>query len=88
MTAIYQIRILELASRELARLDKQVGRRIVKRIHWLAENLDDVKPVALKGDLAGFYKLRVGDYRVIYEILHDERVIVIHVIGHRRKVYR
>ena len=84
----YQIRILDPAAHELARLDKQIGRRIVKRIHWLAENLDHVQPVALRGDLAGFYRLRAGDYRVVYEILHAERVIVIHLIGHRREVYR
>ena len=88
MTALYQIRIMDPAAHELARLDNQTVRRIVKRIHWLAENLDDVKPVALKGNLAGFCKLRVGDYRVIYEILYSERVIVIHLIGHRREVYR
>jgi mRNA interferase RelE/StbE len=88
MTAMYQIRILDPATQELARLDKQIGRRIVERIHWLAENIDDIKPVALKGNLAGLYKLRVGDYRIIYEILHDERVIVIHLVGHRREVYR
>ena len=84
----YQIRILDPAARELARLDKQIGRRVVKRIRWLAENLDDVQPVALKGDLAGFYRLRAGDYRVVYEILHDERVIMIHLVGHRREIYR
>lgn len=39
-------------------------------------------------DLAGFYKLRVGDYRVIYEILHEEQMIVIHEVGHRREIYR
>jgi mRNA interferase RelE/StbE len=88
VTAVYQIRILDPAARELARLDKQVGRRIVRRIHWLAENLDDVKPVALTGDLAGFFKLRAGDYRVIYEILHGERAIVIHLVGHRKEIYR
>ena len=49
MTAMYQIRILDPATHELARLDKQIGRRIVKRIHRLAENLDDVRPVALIG---------------------------------------
>ena len=85
---MYQIRMLDSATHELARLDKQIGQRIIKRIHWLAENLGDVKPVALKGDLAGLYKLRSGNYRVIYEILHDEHVIVIHLIGHRREVYR
>lgn len=56
----YRVRILEAASRDLERLDKPTGRRIVQRIHWLAANLE-----ALAGDLAGFYKLRVGDYRVI-----------------------
>ncbi len=40
------------------------------------------------GDLAGLYKLRVGDYRVIYEVLWDEETIVIHAIGHRREIYR
>ena len=37
---MYDIRILEDASRELARLDKGVGRRIVERVNWLAANLD------------------------------------------------
>jgi mRNA interferase RelE/StbE len=85
---MYQIRVLDPAARELARLDKQVGRRIVRRIHWLAENLDDVKPVALTGDLAGLFRLRVGNYRVIYQIRHDEHTIVIHLVGHRREIYR
>ena len=85
---MYQIRVLEAAARELARLDRQTSRRVVKRIQWLAENLDDVKLVALTGDLAGLYKLRVGDYRVIYELLHDERTIVVHLVGHRREIYR
>ena len=40
------------------------------------------------GDLAGFYKLRAGDYRVVYEILHDENLLVIHLIGHRSEIYR
>lgn len=64
----YRIRILRAALRELERLDKPVGRRIVRRIRWLAENLDTVRLEPLTGDLAGFYKLRVGDYRVIYEL--------------------
>ena len=85
---MYQIRILDVAERELAQLDKTVGRRIVKRIRWLAENVENVKPLPLTGDLAGFYKLRVGDYRVVYEILQVEQMLVIHLIGHRREIYR
>jgi mRNA interferase RelE/StbE len=85
---MYHIHILDAATRELARLDKPIGRRVVKRIKWLAANLDDLTPESLTGDLAGLYKLRAGDYRVLYEILHEEQIIVIHQIGHRREVYR
>ncbi|MFQ6115154.1 MAG: type II toxin-antitoxin system RelE/ParE family toxin [bacterium] len=86
--AEYRIRILGAASQDLARLDKPIGRRIVQRINWLAANLDAIRLEALTGDLAGLYKLRVGDYRVIYEVLWDEETIVIHAIGHRREIYR
>ena len=85
---MYDIRILEDASHELAHLDKPVGRRIAERVNWLASNLDDIRPEALTGDLIGLYKLRVGDYRVIYEIVRKEKTIVIHAIGHRREIYR
>ena len=85
---MYHVRILDAATRELARLDKPLGRRIVERITWLATNLDAIRPEALMGELAGFYKLRVGDYRVIYEILHKEQAVLIHAIGHRREIYR
>ena len=62
---MYQIRILDAAARDLARLDPAVARRIVNRLRWFADNLDDLKPEALTGDLVGFYKLRIGDYRVL-----------------------
>ena len=84
----YGIRILEAATHDLAQLDKITGRRIVERIHWLAANLDTLRPEALRGDLSGLCKLRVGDYRVVYEIIRSERTIVIHVIGHRSEIYR
>ncbi len=85
---MYRIRILKRAADELAQLDKPVSRRIIERINWLAANLDTIRQEALTGDLAGLYKLRVGDYRVVYQILHDEQAIVVHVIGHRREIYR
>jgi len=85
---VYCIHILDAATHELSRLDKSVSRRIVERINWLAANLDAIRPEALTGDLAGLYKLRVGDYRVIYEVLRQEQTIVIHAIGHRREIYR
>jgi len=85
---MYDLRILEDASRDLSRLDKGVGRRIVERVNWLAATLDEIRPEALTGDLVGLFKLRVGDYRVIYEIVRKEKTIVIHAIGYRREIYR
>jgi mRNA interferase RelE/StbE len=86
--ASYSIRILKPAIRELERLDKNVATRIVGRIDWLSENFPSIKPTALKGELSGLFKLREGDYRIIYQILHKERTLVIHAIGHRREIYR
>jgi hypothetical protein len=45
---MYQIRILDAATRELAKM--------VNRVRWLAENSDEIKPEAFTGNLAGFYK--------------------------------
>ena len=84
----FRARLLDAAVRDLARLDKPEARRIVQRINWLAANLDTIRPEALSGDLAGFYKLRAGDFRVIYEMLNAEQVLLVHAIGHRREVYR
>ena len=85
---MYQLRLLDAAVEDLARLDKPVARRIVKRLSWFIENFDLIQPAPLTGNLAGLYKLRVGDYRVIYEILYDEHLILVHFLGHRREVYR
>lgn len=43
---------------------------------------------ALKGTLAGYYRYRVGDYRVIYSINDDNRIVVVAMIADRKDVYR
>lgn len=85
---MYQVHILDEAARELEQLDKSIYNRIVQKIRWLAANLEQIKIEKLSGDLAEFYKLRVGDYRIIYEIIHSEKIIIIHAIGHHNKIYR
>jgi len=85
---IYDIRTLDAAIKALKRLDKPVAKRVISRIQWLAENLDSVEPQPLKENLSGLYKLRVGDYRVVYRILEEERMIVVHLVGHRREIYK
>jgi mRNA interferase RelE/StbE len=85
---VYSVRILKPATKELERVDRSTAERIADRIQWLSENLDSTKLYPLKGDLRGLYKIREGAYRIIFEILKDERVIIIHGIGHRSDIYK
>ena len=85
---MYELRLLESATRDLQKLDANIARRILARLRWLTENFDNIRPESLTGDMAGLFKQRIGDYRVIYEVLHEERALVVHMIGHRREVYR
>ena len=85
---MYSVRLLKGASRELNRLDKPTATRVVRRLRWLSDHVDSVQHEALKGSLSGLYKLREGDYRIVYELLRDERTIIVHLIGHRREIYR
>ncbi len=85
---MFTIRILKQATRELGKLDKSVARRMADRIKWLGENVEKFKSKSLKGEFAGLYKLREGDYRIIYEIIRKEKVVAIHSVGHRKEIYK
>ena len=73
------------AVRDLEKLDKPVAARIIKKITWFISNSDKVTPEHLSGDFKGMFKLRIGDWRVIYT-LKDNRA-VIQFIGHRKDIY-
>ncbi|HVR30481.1 MAG TPA: type II toxin-antitoxin system RelE/ParE family toxin [Thermoanaerobaculia bacterium] len=68
-------------------LDPPVARRIADKLRWLAENAAVVHHLPLSGQLAGAYKLRVGDWRAVYQLLQDERIVLVLRLGHRREVY-
>lgn len=72
---------------DLEKLTQTVRERVVKKINWLADNFDQINPQSLTADLAGLFKLRVGDYRVIYEFNREEEIIFIDRVRHRREVY-
>ena len=84
----FEIRVLAGAEDELRRLDARAADLIAARLYWLAEHAEQVRHRPLTGPLQGLYRLRSGDYRVIYQVLTAERTIVVHAIGHRRDVYR
>lgn len=71
--------------RELRRLDRQVAVRIVDRIERDLAS-PDLRPLPLSGPFEVLFKLRVGDYRVIYALSEDSVQII--RIAHRGDVYR
>ena len=85
---MYSIRLVKSATKDLAKLDRDVAGRIVDRLEWLSQNLPSTRLLPLKGDLAGLYKIREGSYRIIFEIVRSENTIIVHVIGHHRDVYK
>lgn len=85
------IEIDDGAKRELAKLDRQIARRITAFLRERVAVLDDPRSIgeALKGSRLGeFWKYRVGDYRIIGSIEDSALRILVVKIGNRREVYR
>ena len=82
----YSLRIKASAVRELERIDKSVRSRLIAAIDRLVDNPH--RGQQLKGELTGLRRVRVGDYRIIYEIDAGELVILVIRVGHRRHIYR
>ncbi len=83
----YRIEVKRSAAKELKKIPKADRKRISDKIDSLAENLPDPDISKLKGNNP-FHRVRVGDYRIIYEIQNDTLVILIIKIGHRRDIYK
>jgi mRNA interferase RelE/StbE len=85
----YQVRLTPEALDELSQLDRTVAQRILSKIKWLSENFESLTPEILTGgDLTGFFKLRVGNYRVIYTTTKKNHTITIHLLSHRSDIYK
>ena len=84
----YRITLSPAAVRQLRKFDPQVKRRIQAAIELLAEN--PRSPPAAKQLVGGGgeWRVRVGDYRIIYEINDGELLVLVLSAGHRREVYR
>ena len=83
----YQVSILPAALRQISKLPRVVQERIQQRIDALREDPRPPGTKALVGR-GSFYRLRVGDYRVIYEIRDEMLTVLVVRVGHRREVYR
>ena len=84
---MYTVVFTTEAEADLSRFDKPIVQRILKKIRWLAENFNLIIPEALVGQWQGLYKLRVGNYRVLYCFDKNKQQIIVHLVGHRRNIY-
>jgi len=83
----YEVRLARRAVRSLEDMQRRDQQRIRAAIDLLAENPRPPSCVALQGE-AGVYRVRVGDYRIVYEVLDQVLVVQVVRIGYRREVYR
>ena len=84
----YHVGFTSEAERDVERLDPPIRRRILARLDWLSANAKGVQHQSLASPLASLYKPRAGDYRILYDVFHDQRIILVHAVGHRRDIYR
>ncbi len=85
--ATYRIEWKPSALRELKRIDRQVIGRIVQAIERLADDPFAAGVRKLRG-AEHTYRLRVGEYRVVYEVVEAKLTVVIVRVRHRRDAYR
>lgn len=85
---MYPVLILPNALNDLSKFDKTVSRRIIEKLSWLSENIENISLLSLTGKYTSLYKLRIGDWRVIYDIDRDQKIITVHKVGHRSEIYK
>lgn len=85
----WRIRFSKEADKSLRKLDRQVSARILDELEEVSR-LDDprTRGKALVGNLAGLWRYRVGDYRVVCDIEDEVLVILVVGVAHRSSVYR
>jgi mRNA interferase RelE/StbE len=87
---VWRIEFDRAAVRDLRRLGIDGERRVLRYLRERIAGSDDPRRYgrALTGDRTGFWRYRVGDYRIVAVIEDNRFVVLIVAVGHRREVYR
>ncbi len=84
---MYRVELSSRALKSLRRLPPDLGSRIIKGLRVLGENPAPKGALKIKGG-KDVYRLRIGDYRILYTILEKEACILVFKIEHRKRAYR
>ena len=85
----YRVELSKRAQKDLDKFDGTIVRMILKRLKKNIDNSDDprIHEKALKGNLAGYWRYRVGSYRIICTIEDDRLIVQVITINNHRNVY-
>jgi len=84
----YTVEIAPAAKRQIRALPKAAQARVVERLRALAEEPRPRGAKKLQGEAGDFYRVRVGDYRVVYSVDGKKLEVLVVKVAHRREVYR
>lgn len=86
---MYELHFLSRAKKEFAKLDTVAQKIIKEKLLLLVTNPDVLKNniKALKGEYKGKFRLRINQYRVVFQVKDEELIIIIVHVGHRKEVY-
>ncbi len=85
--ASYKVILRPSVEKDLRSIPKPVIGRVVKRLELLADDPFPRQALKLEGG-EQLYRLRVGDYRLVYAVGRDTKEVIVHYVRHRREVYR
>ncbi|WP_366509090.1 type II toxin-antitoxin system RelE/ParE family toxin [uncultured Paraglaciecola sp.] len=85
--ATFTIEFRPAVLKSLKHLPKRDLIRIKNKVVSLSQNLPDPATTKIKGNNS-FHKVRIGSYRIIYEIHNEQLVILVIKIGHRKDIYK
>ena len=84
----WRFHITAVAENDFSRLDTPIRKRVKEHLKWFQEHFEEIVPLPLGGTLAGFFKLRIGDWRIVYQIENEKWLVTVHVVDRRDQVYR
>jgi mRNA interferase RelE/StbE len=86
-TSAYRIEVSPAAARQLRKLDPAARRRVQAAVELLAEEPRPARAKKLMGG-DGEWRVRTGDFRIVYEIKDQALLVLVLAVGHQREVYR
>ena len=85
----WTVEVSSFAEKQLRKLDRPIQKRL---IDWLEDRIEGCKNPRhfgepLRGEMAGLWRYRIGDYRIICEIQDQQLVVLALAVGYRREIY-